>query len=105
MIYGLLLALHLMSAAVTGAAVLFACKIVWTEAIEKYRTSAIGALAGFQVAIGIGLGAISGNVSAACYNIAIYLSIVFIVESLLFVQMLRVQARRIAQLVVMSRGV
>ena len=75
----------------TGFAAVYAGVALWRSTSVLYRTCALtlSGLAAFEVLSGVLLAAASSTVSAAslCANIALYMSLVAVVEALLFIKM------------------
>ncbi len=94
MIYEALLAFHVAIGIITGALATYAGIILWRSDERQYRPVALGIayLAGFEILSGVMLSVLSLEISAIslCANIALYLSLVFVVEVLLFLRMKKV---------------
>ena len=91
MLYGSFFALHIIGACVTALIGAYAIAMLWRREERKYSISAsvLGAVAGFEVITGILLSVLSLKITALslCGNIALYLSIVLLLEAMLFVRM------------------
>ena len=94
MTYTFALTIHLIGACLTGIVASYAGIALWQKRDIAYRASAIilGALAGFEVLTGVALSVISPKITSIslCANIAVYLSVVFSVEALLFLRMKKI---------------
>jgi len=94
MIYSFLLVVHIGGGIVTGIAASYAGVVLWQRTSALYRACALilGALAAFEVFSGVVLAFISLKITAQslCNNVALYLLIVFFVETLLFIRMRKV---------------
>lgn len=91
MISSFLLAVHLSGAAATGLVATYAVVAMVRGTSTTYRKTSLllGALAGFEVLSGVALSISSSQITtlSICANVVMYLSVVFFVETLLFVQM------------------
>lgn len=91
MVYWWILVLHLIGASATAFVGAYALVVLWNHFEDTYRRIAIilGALAAFEILSGTLLSALSLTVSAVsvCERLALYLSLVTIIEALLFVRM------------------
>jgi hypothetical protein len=89
--YTLFLILHLGGAAVTGLVATYSVLALVRHFDSEYRRLAgtLGLLAGFEIMTGVCLSVISSQVTALslCSNIAVYLGVVALVESALFLRM------------------
>ena len=94
MFYSILLSIHVGVAVITGIIASYAGVVLWQKDRASYRPSALilGALAGFEILSGTILSIASSKITALslCSNIVLYLSVVFIVEALLFLRMKKV---------------
>ena len=94
MLYTVFLALHIVGACVTGIVAALAGVVLWRRDTAQYRKYAVmlGFLGGFEVLCGITLSVVSAQISTVslCGNIAIYLSVLFFLEAVLFMRMHRV---------------
>ncbi|MBI5470550.1 hypothetical protein HY968_04520 [Candidatus Kaiserbacteria bacterium] len=92
--YELLLAIHIAGACITGLAASYAGIAMWQRQENTYRPLALilGVLAGFEILTGTALSVVSSQITAIslCGNIAIYLSVVFAVEALLYTRMKKI---------------
>jgi hypothetical protein len=91
MLYISVLVAHIAGACATGLAASFAGVVLFQRTSTLYRPSAfaLGILAVFQILSGVVLSIVSIQISAQslCANIAIYLSVLFCIEAMLFVRM------------------
>lgn len=96
MFYGTLLTVHIGVAVITGIAASYAGIMLWQNESASYHKTALvlGLLAGFEILSGTVLSIMSSTITALslCSNIALYLSVVFIVETLLFLRMRKVSS-------------
>ena len=94
MVYGALLTIHIIGACITGIVAAYAGIIMWQRQETSYRGTAIilGVLGGFEVLTGTLLSVVSSEITSVslCTNIIIYLSVVFFMESLLFMRMKKI---------------
>lgn len=91
MVYDIFLIVHVIGACITGAMAAYASVAMWNGFADKYKLCAtiLGGLAAFEVFSGTALSILSLQVSAAslCSRIFLYLTIVAVVEVLLFMKM------------------
>jgi hypothetical protein len=89
-----LLIIHIVGACITGLAVSYAGIAMWKHQENTYQPLALilAALAGFEILTGTALSVISSQITAIslCANIAVYLSVVFAVEALLYLHMKKI---------------
>jgi hypothetical protein len=89
--YASLVSIHLIGAALTGVVAASAGVALsrGRQNLYKVHATVLGALAGFEILTGVALSIASPEVTALslCANVALYLSVVFAVEALLFIRM------------------
>ena len=92
--YTSLLAVHIVGASATGIVASYAGIAMWRHQERSYRRVALilASLAGFEVLTGTAFSVLSSQITAVslCANIAIYLSVVFVVETLLYLRMKKI---------------
>lgn len=97
MLYSSFLALHLFGAGATAVVAAYAAVVLWRREEGRYRVCAmtLGLIAGSEVVTGTILAILSARITALslCGNIAIYLSIVLLLEMILFVRMKKVSVQ------------
>lgn len=86
--------LHIIGACVTGLVASYTGLVLWKKDFSKYRRLAqmLGVLAGLEVATGVTLSVLSLEISALslCANLFVYLSVIFLLEAVLFMRMKKV---------------
>jgi hypothetical protein len=92
--YESFLVIHLAGASATVCVGAYALVALWNHCADKYNFVAkvLGVLAGFEVLTGTMLAVLSPQVSASllCSRILLYLFLVVVVETLLFVRMRKI---------------
>lgn len=94
MLYSVFLVLHIIGACVTGLVASYTGLVLWRKDSAHYRrlAQALGILAGLETITGVTLSVLSLNIStlSLCGNLAVYLSVIFALEAILFVRMKKV---------------
>ena len=94
MFYTSLLTAHIAVACITGVAASYAGIVLWRRDETSYSPSAIvlAFLAGLEIISGTILSIASPKITAVslCANIVVYLFVVFLVETLLFLRMKKI---------------
>jgi len=94
MMYSIVLALHLLTAAVTGLVIVYSLYVLWRRSDTLYRLCALvlGSVAAFEVFTGTALAVLSPTLSASALSVHIfeYLGVCLVAEWLLFARMRKV---------------
>ena len=92
--YTSLLAVHIVGASATGIIASYTGIAIWRRQERSYRRLALilASLAGFEILTGVVLSVVSSQITAIslCANIIAYLSVVFVVEALLYARMRKI---------------
>lgn len=95
LVYNFLLMAHIGGGIATGVTAVYTGIILWRRTSSLYRTCALtlSGLAVFEVLSGVALAVVSLQITAQslCTNIALYLSTVLFVETLLFFRMKKIE--------------